>query len=177
MIKSQRLRLLANNSRFLILPHVHIPNLASRILALNLKRLSQDWQKVYGHPIWLVETFVDPRYFKGSCYKAAGWNFLGYSKGFAKSSRGYVWHNQPKMVFVRALHPQVHEHINTPYLSVQFKKEIKPMKLSAKNAQTFCIKTLFGPTAPPLITWTDLYARILFLLSFGDYRDTPAPHC
>ena len=51
VIKSQRLRLLANNSRFLILPHVHIPNLASRILALNLKRLSQDWQKVYGHPI------------------------------------------------------------------------------------------------------------------------------
>ena len=46
-----------------------------------------------------------------------------------------------------------------------------------KNAQTFCNKTLFGPTVPPLITWTDLYARILFLLSFGDYGDALAPHC
>ncbi|MCR4319894.1 MAG: hypothetical protein NUV74_06115 [Candidatus Brocadiaceae bacterium] len=80
-----------------------------------------------------------------------GWNFLGYSKGFAKSSRGYVWHNQPKMAFVRALHPQVHEHINTPYLTVQFKKEIKPMKLSAKNRESFLhkLKSTAKPTKFP----------------------------
>lgn len=133
-IKSQRLRLLANNSRFLILPKATIPNLASRILALNLKRLSQDWRDVYGHPIWLAETFVDPRYFKGSCYKAAGWIFLGYSKGFAKSSRGYVQHNQPKMVFVRSLRVHVQSQLCAPLLSIQLRKETKPMKLSLKNA-------------------------------------------
>ncbi|MCZ7622506.1 MAG: DUF4338 domain-containing protein [Candidatus Kuenenia sp.] len=54
---------------FLILPQIHVPNLASRILSLNLKRLSQDWTKVYGHPIWLVETFVDPRFLKASAIR------------------------------------------------------------------------------------------------------------
>src|SRR3972149_482081 len=78
-LKSQGLKLIANNSRFLILPQIHVPNLASRILSLNLRRLSQDWTTVYVHPIWLVETFVDPRFFKGACYKAAGWIFLGHS--------------------------------------------------------------------------------------------------
>ncbi len=72
VLKRQRLEFVANNARFLILGKERIPNLASRILSLNLKRLSQDWQRVYGHPIWIVETFVDPRYFLGTCYKAAG---------------------------------------------------------------------------------------------------------
>jgi hypothetical protein len=70
-LKWQRLPLLANNCRFLILPHARVPNLASRILALNIKRLAHDWQSAYGHPIWLVETFVDPRFFPGTCYKAS----------------------------------------------------------------------------------------------------------
>ncbi|MFN3531385.1 MAG: Druantia anti-phage system protein DruA [Candidatus Brocadia sp.] len=59
-LQYQRLSFIANNSRFLILPHVRIPNLASYVLAQNLKRLSRDWQTTYHHPIYLVETFVDP---------------------------------------------------------------------------------------------------------------------
>jgi len=59
-LKLQRLALVANNSRFLILPDVNVPNLASRVLALNLKRLSDDWLETHGHPIYLAETFVDP---------------------------------------------------------------------------------------------------------------------
>lgn len=129
-LKSQRLKLIANNSRFLILPQIHVPNLASRILSLNLKRLSQDWTKVYGHPIWLVETFVDPRFFKGVCYKAAGWIFLGHSTGFARSSQGYLLHNKPKMVFVRSLNAQVQKQLNNLNLTIQLRKETKPMKLS-----------------------------------------------
>ena len=68
-----RLHLIANNSRFLILPGHHYPNLASRILSLCERRLGQDWRERFGHPLWLLETFVDPRYFRGTLYRAANW--------------------------------------------------------------------------------------------------------
>jgi len=61
----------ANNVRFLILPWVHIKHLASKVLALNLRRLSNDWQTIYGHPLYLVETFVDLSRFQGTCYRAS----------------------------------------------------------------------------------------------------------
>ena len=63
----QRLRLIANNSRFLLLPGVRVKNLASRILGLNLARLSEDWQRVHGHGLVLAETFIDPSRFAGTC--------------------------------------------------------------------------------------------------------------
>ena len=63
-LKFRRLHLMANNARFLILPEWHRPNLASHVLALNLQRLSQDWERYYGHPILLVETFVDVSRFR-----------------------------------------------------------------------------------------------------------------
>ena len=66
-----RLHLIANNSRFLILPEHHYPNLASRILSLCERRLAQDWRERFGHPLWLLETFVDPRHFHGTIYRAA----------------------------------------------------------------------------------------------------------
>lgn len=134
-LKCQRLEFVANNARFLLLGKERIPNLASRILSLNLKRLSRDWQRVYGHPIWIVETFVDPRYFLGTCYKAAGWSFLGYSSGYAKRCKKYTWHNNPKMVFVRALDPEARKRLSHPYLEYKYKKEAKVMKLSIKDAE------------------------------------------
>lgn len=135
-IKWQRLPLVANNVRFLILPHISIRNLASRILALNLKRLSEDWQTSYAHPILLAETFVNPRMFKGTCYKAANWTFLGHTRGFAKSAQTYKQHDQPKMIFVRPLNSQVRSILSNPELNINLKKEIKPMKLSSKNADS-----------------------------------------
>jgi len=69
-----RLRLVVNHARFLILPGVQIPNLASKILALNTRRLATDWDQVYGHPVAVVETFVDPAHFAGTSYRAAGWS-------------------------------------------------------------------------------------------------------
>ena len=83
----QRLKFISNNVRFLILPDVHIPNLASKILSLNLKRLSRDWKEVYGHPIVLAETFVDTTRFTGTCYKASGWIPLGQPRGFRRGIR------------------------------------------------------------------------------------------
>lgn len=133
----QRLSFIANNSRFLILPHVRIPNLASYVLAQNLKRLSRDWQAIYNHPIYLAETFVDPQYFKGTCYKAQGWEFLGYTRGFAKCDNRYYSHNQPKMVFVRLVIPDGKRKLSELYSETQnTPQETKPMRLSLKDAES-----------------------------------------
>lgn len=99
----RRLHLIANNVRFLILPDCHQPNLASRLLAMNLKRLSDDWLRFHGHPIMLAETFVDCARFRGTCYRAAGWREIGQTLGYSKRNRQY-WHNgSPKLIFVRPL--------------------------------------------------------------------------
>lgn len=114
--REQRLFLVANNVRFLILPSVRIPNLASKILSLNIKRLSKDWQERFNHPIILAETFVDPKYFVGTCYKAAGWNCLGETKGFAKSAKKYIQHNQPKKIWIKPIHKSVSNLLTQPIL-------------------------------------------------------------
>ena len=115
-LKFRRLHLIANNVRFLILPEWHRPNFASQILALNLRRLSADWESYYGHPLLLAETFVDEARFRGTCYRAAGWQALGRTRGFAKRNRGYVAHGHPKQVWVRALHPQARYLLQAPLL-------------------------------------------------------------
>ena len=135
-IKTKRLAFVANNSRFLILPTIHIPNLASCVLAMNLKRLSSDWQALYGHPIYLVETFVDPRHFKGTCYKAAGWSLLGHTRGFSKCATRYYHHGNPKMVFIRPLHPDAKRMLCEPVVENFSFKEVKPMQLSIKHAES-----------------------------------------
>lgn len=133
-LKFQRLPLVANNCRFLILPEVRVPHLASRILALSCKRLSQDWQTLYGHPLYLVESFVDPRYFKGTCYRAAGWSFLGYTRGFAKHAGSYIIHGNPKMVFVRPLRRDAQQKLADPVKKPPLPTEVRPMKISEKQA-------------------------------------------
>lgn len=133
-LKLQRLPLVANNSRFLILPDVHVPNLASRVLALNLKRLSDDWQAAHGHPIYLVETFVDPRFYRGTWYKAAGWLFLGCTRGFARHRDIYTHHGHIKSVFVRQLRPDASQKLADPYVQIELKPEVSSMKLSYSHA-------------------------------------------
>ena len=99
-----RLSLVVNNSRFLILPHAHTPNLGSRVLRLALDRLSHDWQGRYGHPVLVVETFVDPEQFCGTVYTANGWQELGKTDGSGRHQRDYyVRHDKPKRLFVREL--------------------------------------------------------------------------
>jgi len=78
-----------NNSRFLILPDWHIPNLGSRILSLCQKRVARDWQDSFGHPVVLLETFVDPQRFRGTVYRAANWLQVGLTKGFRRTGKGY----------------------------------------------------------------------------------------
>lgn len=87
-----RLSLVANNSRFLILPQWHQPNLGSRTLALCEKRIQNDWFERFGHPLLLLETFVDPQRFHGTVYKAANWLYLGRTKGFSPHASGLQPH-------------------------------------------------------------------------------------
>lgn len=78
--------LVAYNSRFLILPSVKVPHLASHLLARVAKVISGDWQRLYHHPIWLLETFIDPERFAGTCYRAANWIYLGQTTGRGKNA-------------------------------------------------------------------------------------------
>jgi hypothetical protein len=98
----RRLSLAVNNSRFLILPEARIPNLGSRVLRLTLDRLSADWQARYGHPVLVVETFVDPEQFCGTVYTAQGWQEVGLTDGWGRCRRDYyVQHDKPKRLLVR----------------------------------------------------------------------------
>lgn len=102
--RRRRLPLVVNNCRFLLLPHMTFPNLGSRALRLTLDRLSDDWQERYGHPVVLVETFVDPEQFCGTVYTANGWEELGLTDGFGRVRRDfYVQHKKPKRLFAREL--------------------------------------------------------------------------
>jgi len=80
----KNIRLLAYNTRFLILPWLTVPHLASHILGRMARRLSADWQRLYGHPIYYLETFIDPQRFAGTCYRAANWKVLGVTTGRGK---------------------------------------------------------------------------------------------
>jgi hypothetical protein len=101
--RHRRLRFVANNVRYCILPGWNLPNLASRVLALNTRRLAADWQDRFDHPVILAETFVDPSRFNGTCYQAAGWANVGRTRGFGRHGRQWEEHKQPKMVWVRPL--------------------------------------------------------------------------
>lgn len=103
--RARRLGLVVNNSRFLVLPERQkYPNLASRILGLCLKRLNADWQEHWGHPVVLVESYVDESQYRGTCYRACGFKALGFTAGYGRSSRDYYEeHGQPKQLYVREL--------------------------------------------------------------------------
>lgn len=103
--RAKGLGLLANQQRFLILPWVQVSELASHLLALALRRLSQDWQSRYGHPIWLVETFVQSDRFVGTAYQAAGWLRLGQTTGRTRQDRQHTLQTPIKTVWVRPLRP------------------------------------------------------------------------
>jgi hypothetical protein len=106
--RARRLGLVVNNSRFLVLPErQRYPNLASRVLGLSLKRLNADWQEHWGHPVVLVESYVDESQYRGTCYRACGFKALGFTAGYGRSSRDYYEeHGKPKQLYVRELRPR-----------------------------------------------------------------------
>jgi hypothetical protein len=101
---ARRRGLLANNSRLLVMPDCHYPNLISRFMKLMLTRLSADWQARWGHPLALVESFVDPNLYQGTAYKVSGWSHLGKTAGWKRDADDfYVKNETPKQIWVREL--------------------------------------------------------------------------
>jgi hypothetical protein len=112
--RGQHLERIANQQRFLILPWVAVAHLASHLLALATRRLAQDWQSRYGHPVYLAETFVEAERFAATAYKAAGWIYLGQTTGRTRQDRYRILKSPPKAVWVRALHPHFRQHLIEP---------------------------------------------------------------
>jgi len=103
--RKRHLKQLASNSRFLVLPWVKIPNLASHVIALNIAQLNTDWQRHFENRLLLLETFVDRRYFKGTCYRAANWLHVGHTYGSSKQGQGYRYHGSVKEIYLYVLEP------------------------------------------------------------------------
>jgi hypothetical protein len=132
-----RLKLVANNSRFLILPDWHLPNLGSRILSLCQKRLPADWQDTFGHPVVLLETFVDPQRFRGTVYRAANWLYMGETKGFRRTGKGYSAKiHSPKMVFVKPLQPDARVKLSRPILDPSYRTEGTKIMINAEHMRS-----------------------------------------
>jgi hypothetical protein len=100
--REQRVRVL-NNSRFLIFPHVQVPHLASHVLGQLARRVRADWLEHWGFEPLLLETFVDPRHYAGTCYRAAGWELLGQTSGRGLARPGQTYRSTPRQVWVKPL--------------------------------------------------------------------------
>ena len=107
--RRRNIRFLAYNTRFLILPWVTIPHLASHILGRMARQISQDWERIYGHPIYFLETFIDPERFRGTCYRAANWMVLGRTTGRGKDDQPHRPNRSIKEVLGLPLHRRFHE--------------------------------------------------------------------
>lgn len=133
-----RRALLANNSRLLVLPDCHYPNLISRFMKLMLQELSQDWQERWGHPLALVETFVDPRYYQGTAYKVSGWYHLGKTAGWKRDADDFYEKNDaPKQIWVRELVKHACQKLRAPQLPPDWAaaQHAVPVRCTAKVAE------------------------------------------
>ena len=110
--RQQNLHLIAYNTRFLILPWVKVPHLASHILGRMASRISADWEERYAHPIYLLETFVDPERFRGTCYRAANWQVLGETTGRGKDALTHRPNRSIKQVLALPLHRRFRERLS-----------------------------------------------------------------
>jgi len=119
--RRRRLPLVANNSRLLVLPDCHYPNLISRFMKLMLARLAADWQARWDHPLALAESFVDPQLYRGTAYKVSGWSRLGQTAGWKRSAEDfYQKHDRPKQVWVRELVKKACVKLRAPTLPPQW---------------------------------------------------------
>jgi hypothetical protein len=106
--RERNLQRLTNNTRFLILPWVAVPHLASHVLGLLARRIRADWQAKYGHPVYALETFVDRSRFRGVCYQAANWLRLGATQGRTRNDRNHTICTAVKDVYLLAQELKAH---------------------------------------------------------------------
>ena len=124
----KRRKFVAQNSRYLLLAErgKH-PNLASRVLSLCTRRLSQDWEAAFGYPLLAVESFVDPQRFSGTCYRAAGWQLLGGTKGCRRHHRDfYQDEGHPKELWMRSVHPKARRWLSAEEMPRRFARHEEP---------------------------------------------------
>jgi len=153
-LRKSRRSLVACNARFVLLgPKAKSCNLASRILSLNLKCLSEDWQQCYRHPIALVETFVDPERFEGTCYRAAHWIEIGVTKGFGRSRIDfYQLHQKPKAIFLHRLTPKARQILSAPVMPpawAPFERVADPIEYPLRGQQTKSLLLALGALRDP----------------------------
>jgi hypothetical protein len=111
-VRKSNLHLIAYNTRFLILPWVKVPHLASHLLGRLARRISLDWQELYAHPIHLLESFIDPARFRGSCYRAANWICLGLTSGRGHNARTHRCEQPRKQLWVYPLGADFRHRLN-----------------------------------------------------------------
>jgi hypothetical protein len=111
--RQKNLHLIINNTRFLVLPWVDVSHLASHLLALNRRRLYQDWQRIYHHPVYLLETFVDTERYRGTVYKADNWIYVGKTTGLGKLSKSNKPTLSKKAVYVYPLTKDFRDRLHT----------------------------------------------------------------
>ena len=137
----RRRALLANNARLLVLPPGHHPNLISRFMRLMLARLSADWERRWGHPIALVETFVDPTLHRGTAYKVSGWLQLGKTAGWKRDADDfYLRHGTPKQVWVRELGRKACAKLRAPTLPPAW----APVEQHVRPKCTYRVEPILG---------------------------------
>jgi hypothetical protein len=102
-VRLHNLPWVVNNTRFLIFPHIQVPHLASHVLGQLARRVAADWRSQWGFAPLLMETFVDPRQFAGTCYRAAGWELLGETTGRGLARPGKRYHSSPRLTFAKPL--------------------------------------------------------------------------
>jgi hypothetical protein len=112
--RRSQIRFIAYNTRFLILPWVRVEHLASHLLGRMAARISDDWEQMYGHPIYFLETFIDPERFRGTCYRAANWVLMGRTTGRGKQSNSYVPNRSIKEVLGYPLTKRFRELLGGP---------------------------------------------------------------
>jgi SRSO17 transposase len=144
-----------NNSRFLILPWVAIQNLASHVLARTLARLPQEWAARFGPRPWLVETFVDPARFHGTCYRAANWQALGPTFGSGKQGKGYVYHGAVKEVYVYVLEPRFRHRIGCTQQPFCPSHRPPPSLAKVEDLQMILRHAGWHPELVPWVTLTE----------------------
>jgi hypothetical protein len=110
--RRRNIRFIAYNTRFLILPWVHVPHLASHILGKVTRALSDDWERTYGHPVYFAETFIDPGRFRGTCYRAANWQPLGLTTGRGKNDQTNQPNRPIKEILGLPLTPRFREYLS-----------------------------------------------------------------
>ena len=139
--KLRRLHLVTQNSRFLVLPGFHAPNLASRVLGLSLRRLSEDMLAAHGYPVLLAESFVDPARFAGTCYRAANWRSLGLTGGYARqpgAAPDWSHHGQPKEVLVFELQANAGAALRQPAEEPAWQGPARTAPLEALRLRSLC---------------------------------------